>query len=187
MIPQLQVSTQPSSLEISSSKAKLSISQQRPDMEIESPRAKMDITSPRPDMEIDQHQAFRAYNGGTALEMNQQIYSELPSLMLEALAKRVEQGNRMAEFHLPGNSIGEIYGSDWKRDPFIEFRAPASYDNVDIHVNRNEPQINIEPITPRISAQAYTPQIEYHPGSLDIRVKQYASIEITPPQIDMTM
>lgn len=187
MIPQLQITTQPSLLEFSSSKAKLSISQQRPDMEIESPRAKMDINSPRPDMEIDQHQAFRAYNGGTALEMNQQIYSELPSLMLEALAKRVEQGNRMAEFHLPGNTIAEIYGSDWKRDPFVEFRAPASYDNVDIHVTRNEPQINIEPITPQISAQAYIPQIDYHPGSLDIRVKQYASIDIVPPQIDMIM
>ncbi|UNK18071.1 DUF6470 family protein [Paenibacillus sp. N3/727] len=187
MIPQLQIVRQPALQEMNSKKAELSIRQQRPDMQIETSQAKMNISQPRPDMEIDQHQAWRAYNGGTALEMNRQIYSELPALFLEGLAKRVEQGNRMAEIHLPGNTISEIYGSDWKRDPFVEYRAPASYDNVDIYVNRNRPEIAIEPIAPQISAQAYTPEIEYNPGFLEIRMKQYGSIEIIPPQIDMTM
>lgn len=187
MIPHIQIERQPALLEVQSRKAELSIRQPRPEFEIETSHAKMDITQPRPELEIDQHQAWRAYNGGTALEMNQQIYSELPALFLEGIAKRVEQGNRMAEFHLPGNSIAEIYGSDWKRDPFVEFRAPASYDNVSIHVERREPQVNIEPVPPSITAQAHTPEIEYHPGNLDIRVKQYGSIRIIPPQIDMTM
>lgn len=187
MSSQFQITTQPALQEMSSKMAKLSIRQPRPEFQIESPRAKMDFKQPRPGMEIDQSQAWRAYNGGTALEINQQIYSELPRLFLEGLAKRVEQGNRLAEFHLPGNSIAEIYGSDWKRDPFVEFRAPASYDNVDIHVTRNPPQISIEPIPPRMSAKTYTPEIEYQPGFLEIRMKQYGSIEIIPPQIDMTM
>lgn len=187
MIPQLQIQSQPALLDISSRKAELSIRQPRPVLEIETSSARMDITSPRPELEIDQHQAWRAYTGGSALEMNNQIYSELPALFLEGLAKRVEQGNQLAKFHLPGNSVAEIYGGDWKRDPFVEFRAPASYDNVDIHVRRNDPRIAIEPVAPKITAQTYQPEITYHPGQLSIQIKQYGDIKIVPPQIDMTM
>lgn len=187
LIPQIQIRQQPTVMEFQSQSAGISIRQPRPDMEITTSQAKMDINQPRPDMEIDQHQAWRAYNGGTALEMNQQIYSELPALFLEGLAKRVEQGNQLAKFHLPGNSIAEVYGSDWKRDPFVEYRAPASYDNVEIHVRRNPPVITIDPVAPQITAQANDPEIDFHPGNLSIQVKQYASIQIIPPQIDMTM
>lgn len=136
---------------------------------IESKRAELSIKQPRPELEINQHEAWRAYNGGTALEMNQQIYSQLPALFLEGLAKRVEQGNRMAQFHLPENSIAEIYGQDWKRDPFVEFRAPASYDNVSIHV------------------EPHRPEIEYNPGYLNVYVKQYDAIRFIPPTIELTM
>ncbi|MGN8770371.1 DUF6470 family protein [Paenibacillus barengoltzii] len=187
MIPPLQIVTQPTLLEIDSGRAGLSIKQPRGEIQIETSRAKMDITQPRPEMQIDQHDAWRAYNGGTALEMNRQIYSELPGLFLEGLAKRVEQGNRLAAFHLQGNSIGEIYGADWKRDPFVEFRAPASYDNVSIYVQPHKPEINIQQIKPVIQSEQHNPEIEYQPGYLNISVKQYASIKFIPPNIDMTM
>lgn len=147
----------------------------------------MDIRQPRPELEINQHEAWRAYNGGTALEMNRQIYTELPALFLEALAKRVEQGNRMAQFHLPGNSIAEIYGQDWKRDPFVEFRAPASFDNVSVHVEPHRPEINIEPVKPLITSKQHSPEIEYNPGYLNVYVKQYDSIRFIPPTIELTM
>ncbi|WP_019635618.1 DUF6470 family protein [Paenibacillus fonticola] len=187
MSSQLQIIQQPSRLGVESGRAKLLIKQPRADFQIETSRAKMEISQPRPEMEIDQHQAWRAYNGGTALEMNNQIYSELPALFLEGLAKRVEQGNRMAQFHLPGNSIAEIYGGDWQRDPFVEYRAPASYDNVDIYVRQRKPEINVQPIRPKITAKANYPEIEYSPGFLNVYVKQYASIQFIPPNVDITM
>lgn len=147
----------------------------------------MDIRQPRPELEINQHEAWRAYNGGTALEMNRQIYTELPALFLEGLAKRVEQGNRMAQFHMPGNSIAEIYGQDWKPDPFVEFRAPASYDNVSVHVEPRRPEINIEPVKPEITSRQHNPEIEYIPGNLNVYVKQYDSIRFIPPIIELKM
>ncbi|GIO35207.1 hypothetical protein J41TS12_00680 [Paenibacillus antibioticophila] len=187
MIPQLQIRQQPSLLSIESTNASLSIHQQRPDFSIETRRADLHIEQPRPAMEIDQHEAWRAYTGGHPLEMNQQIYSNLPSLFLQGLAKRVEQGNQLAQFHQPGGSIAEVYGGDWKRDPFVEYRAPASYDNVDIHVQRNNPVIQAQANPPQISAQAYIPDINYHPGRLDVQVKQYASVEIIPPELDVVV
>lgn len=187
MFSPIQIMTQPALLEINWGKAELSIRQPRGELQIETSRAKMDITQPRPELQIDQHEAWRAYNGGTALEMNHQIYSQLPDLFLEGLAKRVEQGNRMANFHLPGNSIGEIYGTDWKRDTFVEFRSPASYDNVNINVIPNRPEIEITPFKPDIQGMQRNPEIDFSPGYVDISVKQYASIKITPPRIDITM
>ena len=187
MIPQVQVTSQPSLLGMESSRAQILIRQPRGELEIESPRADMQITQPRPEMQIDQHEAWRAYNGGTALEMNHQIYSELPQLVLEALAKRVEQGNQLAAIHLPGNTIAEIYGGDWKRDPFVEFRAPASYDNVNIYVEQHKPEVNITPMKPEIRGQQHNPEIDVQHGYLNIFVKQYASIQFTPPNIDVQM
>ncbi len=187
MIPQIQIIQQPTILGMDSSRAELSIRQPRGELYIETSRAKMDMQQPRPELEINQHEAWRAYNGGTALEMNRQIYSELPALFLEGLAKRVEQGNRLANFHLQGNSIAEVYGQDWQRDPFVEYRAPASYDNVSIHVTPHRPEINIEPVEPEISARMHQPEIEYHPGNLNVYVKQYASIQFIPPTIDLIM
>ncbi|WMT40665.1 DUF6470 family protein [Paenibacillus sp. D2_2] len=187
MIPQIQITTQPSLLEMESSRAQILIKQPRGEMEIESPRADMRIVQPRPEMEIDQHEAWRAYNGGTALEMNRQIYSELPQLFLEGLAKRVEQGNQLAAIHLPGNTIAEIYGGDWQRNPFVEYRAPASYDNVNIHVEPHRPEINVTPMKPDIRGQQHNPEIDVQHGYLNIVVKQYASIQFTQPNIDVQM
>lgn len=187
MVGQIQIQTQPSLLAMDSQLASVTIEQPRGELEIEQPRATMDFTQPRPSMEIDQHEAWRAYNGGTALEMSKQIYSSLPSLFLEGLAKRVEQGNQLAQFQIPGNSIAEIYGGDWKRDPFVEFRAAASYDNVSIHVERNRPEINITANYPQIRGRANNPQIGYQPGALNVSVKQYATIQITPPQLDINI
>lgn len=170
-----------------SNRASLAIQQPRGEQEIEQPRATLDITQPRPEMEIDQHEAWRAYNGGTALEMNKQIYSNLPALFLEGLAKRVEQGNQLAQFHIPGNSIAEIYGGDWRRDPFVEYRAAASYDNVSIHVEPHRPEINATANYPQVSARENNPQFEYQEGYLNVSVKQYSSIQITPPQLDINI
>jgi hypothetical protein len=187
MIQQLQIRQQPSILEIESRRAELSIQQPRPEQEIITSRADLQIVQPRPEMQIDQHDAWRAYNGGGPLEMSKQIYSTLPDLFLQGLAKQVEQGNRLADFRSPSNTIAEVYGGDWQKDTFVEFRGPASYDNVSIHVEAHRPQIDAQAIAPQITAQSYTPQIDFHPGQLTINVKQYASIEIIPPNIDMTM
>ena len=187
MIPQLQIRQQPSLLSIESTKASLTMQQQRPDFSIETKQADLQIEQPAPTMEIDQHDAWRAYKGGHPLEMNQQIYSNLQGLFLQALAKKVEQGNQLAEFHKPGNTIAEVYGGDWKRDPFVEFRGPASYDNVRIHVQRNNPVIQAQANAPQISARAYRPDVQFQPGNLNIQVKQYASVEIIPPNLDISM
>jgi hypothetical protein len=187
MIPQLQIRQQPSLLEMESSSAYITIHQERPQFEIKTRPADLQIEQPEAIMTIDQHDALRAYNGGTSLEINNQIYSNLPRLFLESLAKRVEQGNRLAQFHLSGNSIAEVYGGDWKRDPFVEFRAPASYDNVHISVERQRPQITVQVNLPQVHAQAFKPEIEYHPGNFNIRVKQYASVKIIPPEINMVV
>ncbi|WP_120463755.1 DUF6470 family protein [Paenibacillus aceti] len=186
MTPQVQITTQPSLLGMESSRAQILIRQPRGELEIKSPRADMQISQPRPEMQIDQHDAWRAYNGGTALEMNRQIYSHMPQLFLEGLAKRVEQGNQLAAIHL-GSTIAEVYGGDWQRDPFVEYRAPASYDNVNIYVQPHRPEINITQIKPEISGQSHNPEIDVEHGHLNIFVKQYASIQFTPPNIDVQM
>ncbi|HFL3758363.1 TPA: DUF6470 family protein, partial [Clostridioides difficile] len=97
---------------------------------------------------------------------------------------RVQQGNQLAAIYKPGNSISGILGSDWQARPFPETRMPASFDNVDIHINTQSPDIHFEPAVSEMNVIVNKPEIEYHRGKLDVYVKQYASIKYTPPAID---
>lgn len=75
-------------------------------------------------MSVDQSKALAAYNGGSLIEVNRRIYSGIEQIYLQGIARRVEQGNRMAEFFKPGNSIAELYGGTGILFHFRKFVAP---------------------------------------------------------------
>lgn len=181
----LQIRQTPGLIGIDSDMGKFSITQYQAELNITSEKGQWDIQQFNPEMSIDQSRARAAYNGGSILEMNGRIYSGIQQIYLQGIANRVEQGNRMAEFFKPGNSIAEVYGEDWKAVPFPEFRGPASYDNVDIHFETRSPRIEFSRGEVKIDVAVHRPDIEYTRGKLDIYMKQYASIQFIPPEVNL--
>lgn len=181
----LQIRQTPAVISIDADPGTYSITQPKAEVNISTTPGKLSVESSDSKLSIDQKAAHAAYNGGTVLEMNKRIYSGIQQLYLQAIARRVEQGTRMAEFFKPGNTIAEVYGSDTEPNSFPEPCGPASYDNVDIRYEAGTLQINYRPAEVDIQINRHKPEIEYTKGKLDIYMQQYASVEFTPPEINM--
>lgn len=183
-IPILQIRQTPGLIGIDADLGQYSIRQPKAELSITTDRGKLDIHQYQPRLEIDQSRAFSAFNGGNFLEMNQRIYSGIQGIFLQALAKRVEEGNRAAAIHIPGNTIANIYGEDWQAGPFPEVLGEASMDNVDIHFETRPPDIEVSKAHAEVQVDIHRPEIEYTRGKLDIYVRQHPSVSYIPPAID---
>ncbi|MFX3687987.1 MAG: DUF6470 family protein [Paenibacillus sp.] len=184
-LPIVQIRTMSSLLSIDSDPGQFSIRQPKADVQLSTRPAKLTVESHPIRLSVDQSKAFSAYNGGNMIDMNARIYSGIQQLFLQNMADRVEQGNQLAAIHKPGNTVANIVGSDWQAKPFPEIRTPASFDNVETRVETQAPDISFQPAESEMNVIVNRPEIEYNRGKLDIYVKQYASIQFTPPAIDV--
>lgn len=185
--PILQIRQTPALIGIDADPGAYSITQPKADVNITTTSGKWDIQSFRPELTIDQSKAFAAYNGGNTLDMNKRIYSGIQQLYLQGIAMKVEQGNRIAQFFKPGNTIAEVYGTDTEPNSFPENRGPASYDNVDIHFETRAPIIEFRPAEVDIQVEGHRAEIEYTRGKLNIYMQQYASIQFIPPEVNVQL
>lgn len=186
-LPVVQIRTTPSILNMDADPGQYSIRQPKAEVQLHTKPAKLTVQSHPIELNVDQSRAFSAYNGGNMIDMNARIYSGIQQKFLQNIASRVEQGNQLAAIHKPGNTIANIMGTDWKPQPFPETRTPASFDNVDIRINTRPPDISYDPAVSEMNVIVNKPEIEYQRGKLDIYVKQYASVQYTPPAIDMEL
>ncbi|OKP98447.1 DUF6470 family protein [Paenibacillus sp. P46E] len=187
MQPILQIRQTPALIGIDADPGAYSISQPKAEVNITTTPSELTVQSTRPELKIDQSAARAAYYGGGMLEMNKRIYSGIQQLYLQGIARKVDQGNRMAEFFKPGNTIAEVYGTDTEPNSFPEIRGPASYDNVDIHFETRAPQIDFRPAQVDIQVERHRPEIEYTRGKLNIYMQQYASVQFIPPEVNVQM
>ncbi|OME67332.1 hypothetical protein BSK65_20265 [Paenibacillus odorifer] len=185
--PILQIRQTPAVIGFDTEPGNYSISQPKAEVNVTTTPEKLTVESTSPELTIDQSRAWEAYNGGKMLDMNRRIYSGIQQLYLQAIARKVEQGNRMAQFFRPGNTIAEVYGMDTKPNSFPEIRGPASYDNVDIHIETRAPQINFRAAKVDIQVERRNPEIEYTRGKLNIYMKQYASIQFIPSELNIQL
>ncbi|MEK4276642.1 DUF6470 family protein [Paenibacillus sp. FSL R7-0026] len=184
-LPVLQIRTTPTLLSIDADLGQFSIRQPKAEVQLNTRPAKLTVESHPMRLSVDQSKAFSAYTGGNMIDMNARIYSGIQQIFLQNMAERVQQGNELAAIHKPGNTIANIIGSDWQARPFPETRTPASSGNVETRVYTQAPDINFTPAVSEMNVIVNRPEIEYNRGKLDIYVKQYASIQYTPPAIDI--
>lgn len=184
-LPIVQIQTTPSLLSMDADPGSFSIRQPKAEVQLNTRPAKLTVESHPIQLNVDQRDAFSAYHGGNMFDMNKRIYSGIQQSFLENIAERVQQGNQLAAIHKSGNTIANIVGFNWQTKPFPETRTPASYDNVDIRVETRSPDINFQPAVSEMNVIVNKPEIAYQRGKLDIYVKQYASVQYTPPAIDV--
>lgn len=188
MIPQIQIRQQYGKIGIDSDLGEYRIRQPQAEMRIESKPAQLHITSHKPEMTIDQTRAFEAYNGGKMVPFYQRIYSQINQLWLNQMAQIVEEGNRMAAIHLPGNAFSEIATNRaMEEDPHLDYLGPASFDNVDISFHVQPLDVQVDYGSLQIDVETHKPEIEYYKGKMEIYMRQLPSLEIIPPVIDITV
>ncbi|KIL40650.1 hypothetical protein SD70_12090 [Gordoniibacillus kamchatkensis] len=155
------------------------------DLQIQQPKAQIDIHSPPGQLQIDSSEAWSALGVGPNLAWNSMIYSQCQSVALQAIAKTVEDGNRMAQITNHGDAFADIASDVFERQNPIEYTGNPAYDNVKITYTPQKPEIHIEAQHPIIQYTPQKPDIQYNPGSVDIYLKQKQAIDISVTKYDI--
>jgi len=159
--------------------------QPRADVNMQQIPAKLSITSPRGELTIDQTRAWDALGVGPVTEAMNRIYDQAQNLFLQNLARKVEQGNHLADIHTGANAIADNAQELLFSFPEFDYYGYASSGNVDLHYTAHEPIIDIELGGVELEAQANAPELFARQGMLNFYMLQYAKVEIIPPEIDM--
>ncbi|TDF93508.1 DUF6470 family protein [Paenibacillus piri] len=183
-IPQLQIRQQPALLGIDADLGTQDIQQPRATFEMTTERPKQDIRQPRGELVIDQTRAWDALGIGPSLEVFSRIYSQGREIALRGIARRVEEGNRMAQIQIDANPFAEIAKNVDRNFSEYDYAGEASFDNVDISYTAHKAEINTIDGKVNLNTHPNRVEYEYHRGKLDIYMRQYQSIEITAPEID---
>ncbi|UUZ97592.1 DUF6470 family protein [Paenibacillus sp. P25] len=149
------------------------------------PPARMDFHSEPGELQIDSSAAWAALGVGNHMEWLHTIYSQMPQIALQAIAKIVEDGNRMAQITNPKNAFADIAKGAFPPKNPVQYVGPASSMNVKVHYEAKKPITNIEPVKPNIQYIPGKVDIQYHPGSVEIYMKQMNSIDIQVTNYDL--
>jgi len=161
----IAISSRPALLELSSPRAKLSITTEA---------AKLDIQQPAGVLEID-GTANRASMGlKTPAQFMLDIAEKGKTTVLETIARIAQNGDRMARIQSGENAVVGIAADAVVKGPLEITLAPLA--PPEIHYTMRKPEITITPGKPQIQAQASPVEAQYTPGTVDVRMAQYASI-----------
>ncbi|GAA4873867.1 hypothetical protein GCM10023310_61890 [Paenibacillus vulneris] len=183
--PQIDMRQQFGRIGIDADLGHYEIHQSKATLDIQTTPSRYEVSSPQGELHINQDRAWSALNGGKPAEFTNRIYSQMDGILLQAIAKIVQDGNRMAALNVPGNPLADIaFENAFEPQPSIEYMGEASYDNVDIEYIPHKPDIQFVEGKLNIQSQVNKPEINYVRGKLDIYMEQSPKLDIIPPVID---
>ncbi|MDQ1911279.1 DUF6470 family protein [Paenibacillus sp. GD4] len=185
--PQIQIRQQYAKLGMDADHAVIEQQQPKATYEMKRIPSQLDMKQPIGELTIDQSKAWDAYGKGGILTTMNRIYSQAESIALQGIARRVEQGNRLADIASKRNAIAENAKDLFFTFPEFDYAGPASYDNVDITYQARKPEIQVTDGRIDVNTHPNKPELSFQRGKLDMYMLQYASVEITPPAIDQTI
>lgn len=173
----LNISTQPIRLSYTTQNAQANLQTTRPKLQMETTPATLEIRQPRGELTIDMTPC--RYSIG--LKNNADFARDNASLGKQtankAIARIVDEGNQLAQIEDKSNALADIAAySTHSEVPGVTW---AHIDGPEIHYQANPVQFNPTAGKVNITVQPGTVQGDYQPGSVDIRVSQYPSIEIS--------
>lgn len=184
MIPQIQIYQQSAKIAFDADLGTWDMKQPRATVEQRTTPPRLEIHSPSGELSIDQSKARDALGIGGHLEATHRIYSQMRQIAMEGIARRVQEGSRLAAIHIDANPFAEIARTNAFRRSELQYTGPASYDNVELEYRAHPPEIQF--IEGRVDrdVQVNHPILHYTRGKLDIYMQQYAKVTIIPPELD---
>lgn len=174
---QINIRTQPINLEYNLQNAQLNLKSIPPKLLMETIPPKLEIRQPQGQLTIDQtpcRYSIGLKNNTDFAHDNVQLGRQA---LLEGIARRAAEGNRLAQIQNKTNAIADIATDSTRKStpsltwahiksPIITYQAsPVEFNVIKGRVNYN--------------LQRGTIQKDYQPGKVDIEVKQYSSIEFS--------
>ena len=175
---QVQISTQPTLIEVHTQPAVLNLKSQPAGMAIDTEAAKAEISQEQGTLTIDSYPCRAAIGIRNATDFSRDIAQKGRQAARESISQYVSEGNRLARINSPANSVAQMIA-----DRNAAEMQPLSVTWAYVPL----PEIDYQPIPTRISwtpaqirfqVQPQKVQASYSPGSVDTRVVQHASIRV---------
>lgn len=187
-IGQIQIHQQPALIGIQVRPAEQHIEQPHATIDMRQIPAKLSIEHTDAKLEVNSDKAWDALGLANNLEVSSRIYTQTKEIALQGVARRMQEGRQLADLaHVKSNPIPEI-AKNWRIEgPPMPIAGQASVDNVDISFTPGNVSISVEEGGVDLQVTPHGAIHEYTPGKAEIYMRQYASVQITPPAIDTVM
>jgi hypothetical protein len=184
-IPQIQIQVNPLVMEFQTTPAKVEMEQTQAQVNYNNRPLRVDLqVVSKGELSIDQQRAWEAVGLGGSMFFAEKIYSHSKQIVLQSIARMVEDGNRMAQV-TKGTVIHQLHeGKPLTAIPFDYF-STASIDNVDIQYQPKQIKFQVDPGELSFDVQLNPPRFDVTYPKFEAYVKQHSSVEIIPPAIDV--
>lgn len=187
-LPQIQIHQQYGRIGIDADIGQLEIQQPQATLEMRTTPSRLEIDADPGKLQIDNTRWHDALGFGLTFNVMSRIYSKAGNIGLQAIAKIVEDGNRMAAIQT-GENVFKSLAKESANQEIEIFKntvvGEASLDNIDISYESGKFDMHFEAAKLERNVTVHAPIIEYQRGKLDIYMLQQPKLEITPPQIEL--
>jgi hypothetical protein len=182
----LSIRSTPARIGIESPRGELSIKSPQDQLEINSPPVDMQIQQPHGELLIDSSAAWLALSMGGPIETTRMLTAQAYERTLQAIAKIVQEGNRMKQISNHSNAITEIATQAMADDSEgLRVAGPASNMNVKMQYTAYPAEIETTPRHPQIEYHVAKPEINYTPHKVNIYMEQINSIRMWVSRYDL--
>jgi hypothetical protein len=185
LFPRLEIRQTFAAIGIQTEPGFFQIRQHRPMVNPKTEPSRLEIHRDPARLEIDADKAWDALAQGPHLATMLRIYAQGREAILEQIAEIVQKGDRMAAIHIPQDPVGEM-ATEWHRPIRIAdaVAGPANYDNVDIRFIPDQLSFSYQPAQVTFDPLTAKPEIQYHPGKVNIYLRQKNHLEIRVVGLD---
>ncbi|MGG3453243.1 DUF6470 family protein [Paenibacillus rhizolycopersici] len=172
-------------IEIETRQAKQQMESPPGDLQIESAPAEMEISKTHGGLKIDNSKAWLALGNGNHLEWYRMVTDQMEGQFLVNLSNIVEEGNRLAKFKVPGNTIADMMVNRTQEKTIIRYVGEASADNVKLEFSPDQLNVDWSTHEPNIEYTPNKPYISVEPGAVDVYLKNKNSIQMWVSNYDI--
>lgn len=179
-IPQIRLQSQMAQIEMTTNQPKQSIEQPGPDIDLQQPPAELHINRTPSVLSIDQTEARADVDLKSIRRRIEEFAQNGYQEWLNGIARRAQEGNELMRIENGGNPIASIAKQNGKFLPTYDFNIgyvpKAGSVKIDFQPTKLDIQWDIK--KPVNNTKARKPIIDYQPGTVDIRLKQYQDLQI---------
>lgn len=173
----INITTQPIHMSVSTQNAQSNLHTTLPAVRQETTAATLEIRQPRGELTIDMTPCRYSIGLKNNTDFARDNAAFARQTAKETVDRIVQEGNQLAQIETKADAIVDIAASSTiareQGITLIRIAAP------EIHYKANPVQLNPTPGKVNYTFQPATVQGNYQPGSVDIQVSQYPSIEIS--------
>ncbi|GIP06950.1 hypothetical protein J28TS4_53570 [Paenibacillus lautus] len=155
------------------------------ELNVETTPAAMEVQRVPAELTIDSSKAWMALGKGNHLEWLQMVSSQMEQQFLMNVSRIVDEGNRLAQFTKPGNSIADIMAQRVQEKPSIEYNGTASNDNVRVQYTPVDLQMSWSLHQTNVNYSPQRPEVAYTPGGVDVYIRNQNSLKIWVSDYDL--